>query len=154
MLDLDFFWPDRKENFAGIGQNGEWWEFEFVMSPDFYGEVVAVAIGNLTGKEIGLADEVGNEVGFGVIVEIVDGAELFDFTFIHQGDPIGHDERFLLIVGDKNEGDAEFCLQIFQFDLHVLAELGIEGGEGFVEKEDLGAADEGAGESYALALPA
>ena len=124
------------------------------MSPDFYGEVVVVPIGNLAGEEIGLADEVGNEVGFRVIVEIIDGAELFDLTFIHQGDPIGHDERFLLVVGDKNEGDAEFCLQIFQFDLHVLAELGIEGGEGFVEKEDLGAADEGAGESYALALPA
>ncbi len=124
------------------------------MSPDFYGEVVVVPIGNLAGEEIGLADEVGNEVGFRVIVEIIDGAELFDLTFIHQGDPIGHDERFLLIVGDKNEGDAEFCLQIFQFDLHVLAKLGIEGGEGLVEEQDLGAADESSGESYALALPA
>lgn len=154
MLDLDFFWPNRKENFAGIWKNGERREFEFVMSPDFHGEVVAGAIGNLTRKEIGLPDKVGDEVGFGVIIEIVDGAELFDFTFIHQGDPIGHDERFLLIVGDKNEGDAEFCLQIFQFDLHVLAELGIERGEGFVEEEDLGAADEGAGEGHALALSA
>lgn len=154
MLDLNFFGADGEEDFAGIWKNGKRREFEFVMSPDLHGEVVAVTIGNLTGKEIGLADEVGNEVGFGVIVEIVDGAELFDFTFIHQGDPIGHDECFLLIVGDKNEGDAEFCLQIFQFDLHVLAELGIEGRERFVEEEDLGAADEGAGESYALALPA
>jgi len=154
VLDLNFFGADGEEDFAGIWKNGKRREFEFVMSPDLHGEVVVVTIGNLTGKEISLADEVGNEVGFWVIVEIVDGAELFDFTFIHQGDPIGHDECFLLIVGDKNEGDAEFCLQIFQFDLHVLAELGIEGRERFVEEEDLGAADEGAGESYALALPA
>ena len=153
-MDLNFFGADGEEDFAGIWKNGKRREFEFVMSPDLHGEVVVVTIGNLTGKEISLADEVGNEVGFWVIVEIVDGAELFDFTFIHQGDPIGHDECFLLIVGDKNEGDAEFCLQIFQFDLHVLAELGIEGRERFVEEEDLGAADEGAGESYALALPA
>ena len=154
MLDLNFFGADGEEDFAGIWKNGKRREFEFVMSPDFHGEVVAVTIGNLTGKEISLADEVGNEVGFWVIVEIVDGAELFDFTFIHQGDPIGHDECFLLIVGDKNEGDAEFCLQIFQFDLHVLAELGVESGEGFVEEEDLGAADEGTGEGHALALSA
>ncbi len=83
-----------------------------MMSPDFHGEVVAVTTGNLTGKEISLADEVGNEVGFWVIVEIVDGAELLDFNFIHQGNPIGHDERFLLIVGDKDKGNPEFCLQI------------------------------------------
>lgn len=153
-MDLNFFWADGEEDFAGIWKNRKRWEFEFVMNPDFHGEVVAVTIGNLTGKEIGLSDEVGHEVGFGVIVEIVDGAELFDFTFIHQGDPIRHDERFFLIVGDKDEGDAEFCLQIFQLDLHVLAELGIEGRERFVKEEDLGAADEGAGESYALALPA
>lgn len=154
MLDLNLFGSDGEENFAGVGQDRKGREFEFVMKPDFHGDVVAGAIGNTAGKEIGLPNEVGDEVGLGVIVKVINGAKLFDFTFIHQGDSIGHDEGFLLIVGDKDKGNPEFCLEIFEFDLHVLAELGIEGGEGFVEEEHLGAADEGAGEGDALALTA
>ena len=42
---------------------------------------------------------------------------------------------------------------IFQLDLHVLAELGIEGGEGFVQQEDFGATNQGPGEGHPLALP-
>ena len=57
-------------------------------------------------------------------------------------------------MGDEDKGDAEFFLELFEFDAHLGAELGVEGAEGFVEKEDLGFAYDGAGEGDALTLAA
>jgi hypothetical protein len=53
-------------------------------------------------------------------------------------------------VGDHEEGDADAALEGFEFDADFLAEVGIEGTEGFVEEEDGGGESEGAGEGSAL----
>ncbi len=57
-------------------------------------------------------------------------------------------------MGDEDEGDAETFLEVFEFDLHGLAQAGVECGEGFVQEQDLGLADDGAGEGDALLLAA
>ena len=55
---------------------------------------------------------------------------------------------------DENKGDAELGLKVLQLDLHVLAELGVKGGEGFVEQENLRPTNQGAGKSDTLTLAA
>ena len=72
----------------------------------------------------------------------------------HHGQAIGEGERLLLVVGDQDEGDADRALQLAQLDMHVLAQLLVEGRERLVEQEDLGAHDQRAGEGHALALAA
>ena len=52
------------------------------------------------------------------------------------------------------EGDTELFLEPLEFGLHLETELGVEGAQGFVEEEDFRFADDGAGESDALALAA
>ena len=57
-------------------------------------------------------------------------------------------------MGHIDEGDAEFFLKLFEFQPHLVSQLGVEGAEGFVEEEDLGLADDRAGQGDALALAA
>jgi hypothetical protein len=63
-------------------------------------------------------------------------------------------EGFALVVRNEEEGDADTPLEGFQLDAHLLATLGVERGEGFVEEEDFGLEDDGSGEGDALSLPA
>ncbi len=106
------------------------------------------------GEDVGAAEEVGDEGGGGFAVDVLGGAELFDFAAVHDGDAVGHDQGFFLVVGDEDEGYADAVLEALELDLHRPAELGIQGGEGFVEEEDFRSADQGAGEGDALLLAA
>ena len=71
-----------------------------------------------------------------------------------EGDAVGKRHGFFLVVGDEEKRDAEFALEGFQFALHLLAEVGVEGGERLVEEKKLRAIDERASESDALLLAA
>ena len=73
---------------------------------------------------------------------------------VHHHDLVGHDQRFPLIVGDIDSGHPEFLLDAAEFELHVFAELPVEGGQGLVEEEDIGLEDEGAGNRHPLLLAA
>ena len=55
-------------------------------------------------------------------------------------------------MGDEDEGDSEIALQRLQFYLHLFAELEIERAKRFVEQQDLGLVDKGAGQRHALPL--
>ena len=56
-------------------------------------------------------------------------------------DRIGHGERFLLVMGDIDECDARPLLDVFQFVLHVLAQLQIECAKRFVKQKNAGLTD-------------
>ena len=72
----------------------------------------------------------------------------------HDRDPVGHGQRFFLVVGDEDEGDAGLMLQPLELDLHVLSELVVEGGERLVEEQHLGARRQGARQRHPLLLAA
>ncbi len=55
---------------------------------------------------------------------------------------------------DEKKGDADFALQGLQFALHLFAEVGVEGGERFVEQQELWPIHEGASQRHALLLAA
>ncbi len=72
----------------------------------------------------------------------------------HDGDAIAGHEGLLLVMGDVDERHSETALQLAQFDLELLAQFEVEGGERFVEEEHLRFVDDGAGEGDALFLSA
>ncbi len=63
-------------------------------------------------------------------------------------------ERLFLVVGDEDEGDADLALDLAELQLHLLAQLLVQGAQGLVEQQHLRPADQGAGQGHALALAA
>ena len=106
----DFFWPEGEEDFCANRGRGDW---------DAKGEPAleeAEGVGGIRADDFGVdeicfADEGGDESGGGLVIDLVNGADLLDATFIDHGHAVAHGEGFLLIVGNKDEGDAEFFLQ-------------------------------------------
>ena len=45
-----------------------------------------------------------------MVVEIHRRADLLDDAAIEHGNPVGNRQRFFLVVGDKDGGDAELAL--------------------------------------------
>lgn len=55
---------------------------------------------------------------------------------------------------DVHEGDADLGLDALELQLHLAAQLEVEGAEGLVEQQHLGGVDQGAGHGHALLLAA
>ena len=89
-----------------------------------------------------------------LVVDVDRGADLLDLAFVHHHDGVGKRKGFLLVVGDVDEGDAQFPVHLLQFDLHVLAHLEVQGREGLVQQQDLGLVHERPGDGHALLLSA
>ena len=70
----------------------------------------------------------------------------------HDGQTVAHHERLLLVVGHVDEGDAALALDAHQLELHLLAELEVEGAERFVEQQDRRLVHERARQRDALLL--
>ena len=62
----------------------------------------------------------------GPLVQLLRGTQLLDAAVAHDRDAIAQDERFLLVVRDKNERDAQLPLQVEQLDLQFLAQLQVQ----------------------------
>ena len=111
------------------------------------------------------SDDLGSEVeggvdeAFGVVflrlVEDLVCAAVFDeFSVLHDGDVVTDSADNGEVVADEDVGQSVFGLESAQqfddFDL----DGAVEGGGGFVEEDELGPQDEGAGDGDALALSA
>ncbi len=105
-------------------------------------------------QQICVSDELRGVGGRGTVVNFARAGDLLEFSGAQQGDAIGHDHRFFLVVRDEDEGDADFALQRFEFDLHLAAQVGVERGERFVEQQQARAIHQRAGERDALLLSA
>ena len=60
---------------------------------------------------------------------------------------------FGLVMGHHHERRAQTSLEAFQLHLHLLAQVGIEGGEGLVEKKNPRLVHQGTRERHALRRP-
>ena len=94
-------------------------------------------IDHASAQDVERADEGGDEAGARVVVDLERRADLLDPTLVHDDDAVGHRQRFFLVVGDVDGGDAECALQRADFLAERHADLGIERGERFVEEKDL-----------------
>ena len=57
-------------------------------------------------------------------------------------------------MGDVDEGDVHLALQALEFQLHLLAQLEVQGAQRLVEKQDLRLIDQAAGDGHTLLLAA
>ncbi len=123
------------------------------------GQVEAVAEGDVVAAagrrhEIGAADEAGDEARPGTRVELVGGVHLLDAARVHHGDAVGGHHRLALVVRDIHGGEAERVVQAADLEAHLLAQIGVEVGQGLVEQEHARLDHHGAGERHALLLAA
>ena len=99
----------------------------------------AVDFGYAAGDEIGLADEGRDECVCRMAVHVVGAADLDDVAGRQHREALGHRQRFLLVVGDVDGGDARLAVDALDLRAHLEAELGVEVGERLVEQETAGA---------------
>src|SRR6266404_3683075 len=112
------------------------------------------AIVDFTAEQIGLSDELCGVSGGGARINVARRGDLFEGAIAEERDAIGEGHGLVLIVRDEEESDADFALESFQLALHLLAEVGVEGGKRLVQEQELRAIDERAGECDALLLAA
>ena len=105
-------------------------------------------------EDVGLPDEAGHEPGPGVVVDHHGLVQLLDHAAVHHSDAVGHGEGLLLVVGDVDEGDGQLFLQALELDLHLLAQLQVQGAQGLVQQQHLGVVDQGPGDGHPLLLAA
>ena len=106
------------------------------------------------GQDIALPDELGHEDVLGLVINIHRCADLLDDPFVHHHNGVAHGEGFFLVVGHIDEGDAQLLLHPLQLDLHPLAQLQIQGPQGFVQEQYLGPVHQGPGNGHPLLLAA
>ena len=70
-----------------------------------------------------------------MLVDLAWRPHLLDTAAVHDGDPVGHRKRLLLVVRDVDEGRSELRLDALQFELHLLAELDVERTERLVQEQ-------------------
>ena len=65
-----------------------------------------LVVDHQTVHDVALADEVGNECVFRLVVDLFRGTHLLDITLVHDNDGIGHRQCLFLIVGNIDKSDA------------------------------------------------
>src|SRR3954471_14555827 len=146
----DLFRPKRDRNRAGrLRLGGKLDRQALVHLQD---GIASSVTDHLATEQVGVTDEIGDEACAWPVVNIGWCADLLDLAGIHHGDPIGHRERFLLVVGDEDHGQTEFALQLLQLELHRLPQFLVERTERLVAKQHPRLDHDGAGEGDALLL--
>ena len=84
------------------------------------------------------AEERCDESRAGVQINLFGRAHLLQAALVHDAQPVGERERFFLIVSDEQERDADAALDGFQLGADLLAKVGVERGERFVEQQNVG----------------
>ena len=81
------------------------------------------------------AHETGDEDAGRCVIDFRRRANLLDRSRVQHCDPVSHGHRFDLVVRDVDRGDTELPLQLADFNAHLIAKLGVEVGQWFVEQE-------------------
>ena len=105
-------------------------------------------------KDVGGAEESGDERGGRRGVDLLRRAHLLDAALGQHGDLVAHGERFFLVMSHVDERDADLALHRAQFQLQLLAQLGVQGAERLVEQQHPRAQYQGPGQRDALLLAA
>src|SRR6266481_5406812 len=116
------------------------------------GAAVCDAAADFATEQIGLPDELCGVSRHRTLIDFAGRSDLLESTIAKQGDAVGEGHGLFLVMSDKKEGDADFALESLQFTLHFFAQIGVKRGERFIEKQELWAMNQGAGEGYALLL--
>ncbi len=105
-------------------------------------------------QQVGDAQEVRDELGQRLLVDLLGRAELHDPAAVHHGEPVRHLERLLLVVGDEDERDADLALQRGQLGPQRVPQLRVEGAQRLVEEQHRRLEDQRPRQGHPLLLPA
>ena len=103
---------------------------------------------------VGVADEVRHKGVLRLVVDVLGGADLLHLAAVHDHDGVGHGQGLFLVVGDVDKGDVHLALQTLELQLHLLAQLEVQGTQRLVQQQDLRLVDQTAGDGHALLLAA
>ncbi len=81
-------------------------------------------------------------------------ADLFNFAVIQDSRSFAQEKRFSKIVGDHQEGGSCFLMEFFQDVPNLFAEIGVQGREGFIQKQNGRIYGQGSCKGYPLFLTA
>ena len=95
-------------------------------------------VDDLAVQDVGRADEPGDERRGGIVVDLAGRAHLLHTALVHHDDLVRELQRFFLVVGDEQAGDAELAVQLVEPAAQVLAHLRVERAERLVEQQHLG----------------
>ncbi len=105
-------------------------------------------------QHVDVADEAGDEPVAGKTVQFRRFVHLFHPSLVQYRNAMRQGQRLVLRMGHEHESDADILLQVDQLDLHLLAQLGIQRTERFIQQQQARAVDQGAPERHALLLAA
>ncbi len=100
------------------------------------------------------ADELGDELGGGTLVDYLRRVELLDAAGAHHGDAVAERHGLDLVMRDVDRGRVRALVQQLDLGAHLDAQLGVQVGQRFVEQEQLGVAGQRTAHRDALALAA
>ena len=100
------------------------------------------------------ADEPGDEQVRGMVEDLLRGADLLDEAVPHDDDPVAQGHGLRLVMGDVHEGRVDLLAELDDLRAHLVAELGVQVGQGLVHQQHLGLPDDGPADGHALALAA
>ncbi len=90
---------------------------------------------DLCWDEIHLANKVGDKDTRRVGIDVDWRADLLDPSLAHNHHLIGESQRFFLVMGHHDRGDAKLTLEILELATQLNAHFGIEGRKRLVEQE-------------------
>ncbi len=64
--------------------------------------------------------------------------QLLDHAVLHDGDAISQAQSLVEVMGNEQDGFAQYALQSQKLVLHLFAYQGIKRGERFIQKPDIG----------------
>ena len=114
----------------------------------------AVRTGDDAGEEVHGADEVGDERGGRLAVDLRGRSDLLDDPVIHHHDAVGEGQGLRLIVGDHDGGQVEAALQPLELVTQVHAHPGVERAQRLVEQKQPRRHRNRPGDGDPLLLPA
>src|SRR5262245_1966010 len=107
-----------------------------------------------TAEEIAVADELAHEAGARAVVDLERRGRLLERAVAEDRDAVRHRHRLGLIVCHVDHRNADLAVDALELDLHLLAQVLVEGAERLIEQEHVRVEDEAAREGNALLLAA
>ena len=89
-------------------------------------------------QTIVLAYELGDEGILRPFVEFGRRRKLLHDTVLEYSNTVGHGESLTLVVRDIDHGNRQLFMQVLDLILHLLAQLLVEGAQGFIHEDEIG----------------
>ena len=89
-----------------------------------------------------------------LLKDLLGGADLLHKAVLHDHDPVAQGHGLCLVVGHVHEGGVDPLPQLDDLRTHLVAQLGVQVGQGLIHQQHLGLPDNGSPDGHTLPLAA